>query len=436
MLLKSLLRMTVVTTLLLILGTDVLAADRPPRKYALVVGVHEDREGQPLPALPYAEPDAEQLGDVLKRGGYTVTVMTQSLGGKKGQYDQLPLASNLRDKLTGILGNPFLKEQDTVILALAGHGVLLRVREDEKVVERFFFCPMDADVAPLIKAAQNGTFLPLDDVREKHHLLSLDELYERLGNSCKAGLKLLLVDACRNDPSRETGQRAIESLTLPSLAPPPGGVAAYFSCSAHQKAQEDPELKHGVFFRYVIEGLGGKADFSKDETVTLAELNEYVGTNVYDFVYRKYKSRQVPELKGALRGRAELLPLPSVEEARLVTNSIAMKLVRIPAGEFLMGSPESEDGRFESEFQHRVRITKAFYLGQTEVTQAQWQAVMRTRPWKGQEYVKEGLDYPATYVSWEEATEFCRKLTVQERQVIIGTPRRATPPAPLRARTG
>jgi formylglycine-generating enzyme required for sulfatase activity len=48
-----------------------------------------------------------------------------------------------------------------------------------------------------------------------------------------------------------------------------------------------------------------------------------------------------------------------------VTNSIGMKLVLIPPGEFMMGSPESEPSRDDDETQHRVRITKPYYLGCT-----------------------------------------------------------------------
>ena len=59
-----------------------------------------------------------------------------------------------------------------------------------------------------------------------------------------------------------------------------------------------------------------------------------------------------------------------LDNSEMVTNSIGMKLVLIPAGEFLMGSPEDEEGRDKDELQHRIRITKPFYLGQTEVTQA------------------------------------------------------------------
>jgi formylglycine-generating enzyme required for sulfatase activity len=95
-------------------------------------------------------------------------------------------------------------------------------------------------------------------------------------------------------------------------------------------------------------------------------------------------------------------------------NSIGMQLVLVPEGDFLMGSLVSEIGRDANEKQHRVEITKPFYLGSTEVTQSQWTAVMGTLPWKGQRYVKLGADFPATYVTWDEAMEFCQKLSEKE----------------------
>ncbi len=56
---------------------------------------------------------------------------------------------------------------------------------------------------------------------------------------------------------------------------------------------------------------------------------------------------------------------------------IKLELVLIPAGEFMMGSPDSDKDSFKWEKpQHRVRITKPFYLGKYLVTQEQWQVVM------------------------------------------------------------
>jgi formylglycine-generating enzyme required for sulfatase activity len=87
-------------------------------------------------------------------------------------------------------------------------------------------------------------------------------------------------------------------------------------------------------------------------------------------------------------------------------NSIAMKFMLIPPGEFVMGSPKSEKDRKDFEGQHRVCITKAFYLGAHEVTQAEYQQVMGTKPSK----FKGDSRRPVESVTWENARAFCRKL--------------------------
>ena len=55
-----------------------------------------------------------------------------------------------------------------------------------------------------------------------------------------------------------------------------------------------------------------------------------------------------------------------------------------------------------------------YEIGETTVTQKEWREVMGTEPWKGQKYVREGDDYPAVYVSWDDAVEFCEKLSEKE----------------------
>ena len=84
---------------------------------------------------------------------------------------------------------------------------------------------------------------------------------------------------------------------------------------------------------------------------------------------------------------------------------LQMTLLRIEPGEFDMGSPADEPNRKEYEFQHKVRLTRLFFLQSTEVTQAQYRNVMGANP----SYFR-GDDLPVETVSWEEATAFCRKL--------------------------
>jgi formylglycine-generating enzyme required for sulfatase activity len=103
-------------------------------------------------------------------------------------------------------------------------------------------------------------------------------------------------------------------------------------------------------------------------------------------------------------------------------NNAQLKLVLIPAGEFLMGSPDNEPEAKPDEHPRRlVRITRPFYMGATELTQAQWTAVMGTTirdvqakltktkwPLRG-----EGPDIPMYLVRWDEAVDYCTKLSAK-----------------------
>lgn len=93
----------------------------------------------------------------------------------------------------------------------------------------------------------------------------------------------------------------------------------------------------------------------------------------------------------------------------LHAGAAAIELVRIPAGDFAFGSPPSETERRPSEVPlRRARISRAFYLGRTEVTQAQWLAVMGSVPAQPR-----GDDLPVAQVSFRDALEFCRRLAAQ-----------------------
>ena len=83
-----------------------------------------------------------------------------------------------------------------------------------------------------------------------------------------------------------------------------------------------------------------------------------------------------------------------------------MHFVFIPAGEFLMGSPDNEKDRGTDEGPvHKVRLTKPFYMGKYEVTQAEWKAVMGNNPSKFP-----GDRNPVEQVSWDDCQEFLKKL--------------------------
>ena len=88
-------------------------------------------------------------------------------------------------------------------------------------------------------------------------------------------------------------------------------------------------------------------------------------------------------------------------------NKVTMKLVLIPAGKFMMGSPETEKGRESNEGpQHEVNISKPFFLGVYEVTQEQYEQIIGKNP-----SILKGAKNPVECVSWNAAVEFCKKLS-------------------------
>ncbi len=99
-----------------------------------------------------------------------------------------------------------------------------------------------------------------------------------------------------------------------------------------------------------------------------------------------------------------------LKELEVWENSMGMKLVLIPAGEFLMGSPESEEGRRDNEYQHRVQITKPFYLGVYPVTQQEYVHVMGNNP----SHFTRDKRRPVERVSWLDAVHFCNRLSEQD----------------------
>jgi len=105
-------------------------------------------------------------------------------------------------------------------------------------------------------------------------------------------------------------------------------------------------------------------------------------------------------------------------------NDLSLKLVWCPKGSFTMGSPKSEEERDTDEDQVNVTLTKGFWLGKYEVTQKKYKRMMGKNPsWfsaqgDGKQKVagQDTRQFPVEQVSWDEAFDFCRKLTDQERQ--------------------
>lgn len=121
------------------------------------------------------------------------------------------------------------------------------------------------------------------------------------------------------------------------------------------------------------------------------------------------------ETPAAVTNKADTAPPTAPEpivmptDKTLVKSGIALRL--IPAGTFTMGSPESEKGRAASESLHTVTLSKPFYLGKYEITQAQWKRVMGKNP---SCFTNSGDKAPVEGASWTACTNFIRRLAALE----------------------
>jgi formylglycine-generating enzyme required for sulfatase activity len=116
-----------------------------------------------------------------------------------------------------------------------------------------------------------------------------------------------------------------------------------------------------------------------------------------------------------IRWRAQTL----LTAPRRASKSIGLELVLIKAGEFAMGSPGAETGRQADEQEHRVRISRPFYLGRCEVTQEEYRLVMKSSPsWfaasgGGRDNIlgQATTRFPVERITWFDAAEFCNQLS-------------------------
>ena len=255
-------------------------------RYALLIGASKYDSDQ-LRDLPFTENDVTELAQVLRARGYRaqdVILLTEGIGAEIPRYR--PGVANIRKEMRALLHR--CRPPDMVLVALTGHGLQFRGHMEQ------YFLPCDAN---------------LEDAAS---FLSLTELYEDLAG-CAAGYKLLLVDACRVDAMDETalgtiGGRGTDRRTRPGPPIPRCCTAAFFSCSRGQASFDHDDLKHGVFFHFVIEGLRGAAA-DRVCRVTLPSLQDYVSRRVSDYVRAKYKfANQVPERFGCWPATVSLVP--------------------------------------------------------------------------------------------------------------------------------
>ena len=151
----------------------------------------------------------------------------------------------------------------------------------------------------------------------------------------------------------------------------------------------------------------GVYEIKGDELKWCCNLAEK-GERPTDFATKKGSGSQLIVYKKVVHKK---VPAQPRDPPRDFTNSIGMKFVWIPPGAFLMGSPKEEEGRGADEIQHKVTLTKGFYMGVHLVTQEQWQAVMGNN--RRGPYGEKNL--PVSGVSWDDCQQFIKNLREKDK---------------------
>ncbi|MBC7855998.1 MAG: formylglycine-generating enzyme family protein [Pirellulaceae bacterium] len=215
--------------------------------------------------------------------------------------------------------------------------------------------------------------------------------------------------AARLKEDRERFEAAVKKCGLPSLtkSEPVATLAFQFD---EPLDLESAAAEVGVPPARLTAALAAHAALGRE----LGSLSQGQGVPRDTFV------QQFAALTTALQTGKYIAPLPprNAYEAgeERSDNSLGLKLVWCPPGKFKMGSPASEEHREVDEKQVPVELTQGFWMGMQEVTQAEFAKIMETAPWKRKQFVREGADMAANYISYDDAVAFCLKLTQSERQ--------------------
>ena len=355
------------------------------KSLAVLIGVQNYSS---LPKLKYAKADVELLARTLREVCKFDKVITLTDDAPDEIYR--PTKGNIIARLDQWLLVANNGGYRRVLLYFSGHGF-----RDAREQTRLYFAPSDCYLKDL-----ELTGVPQSYVQQM------------LDGCTRVPVKLLVLDCCHAGEARSGGVGASGSEM--AVFKNAKGLNTLASCGDDQVSLESDDQRQGLFTYWLCEGLKGAANENGDTAVDSGELYKYVYNNVLESAARMGRTQEVVERKSDdWRGVALLSQVPGQETLgpNVITNSIGMKLVLIPAGEFLMGSPESDsDAPDEEKPQHKVRISKPFYLGVTEVTQEQYERVMGENPSR----FKGDPQRPVEKVSWEDAVAFCRKLSEKE----------------------
>ncbi len=270
----------------------VAAPKRTRDQWAVVIGVGQYNSSA-IPQLRYAVADAELVHRVLvSQGGFkkeNVLLLTD-------KTERKPTLRDLKWALGTFLARS-AKKDDLIVIFYAGHGapeIDPRGAESDGLAK--YLVPSDADPNDLY-----STGLPMDEFQT---------IFDRI----EADRVVVFLDACysgaaggRTFASRRTRATRVDEVFLDRLTRSKGR-AIITASRGSEVSLEVPELGHGLFTHYLVQGLRGAADLDRDGIVSLQEVYQYLEQQVAQ-KSRSIGGNQHPVMKGEIEG---LLPLIKV----------------------------------------------------------------------------------------------------------------------------
>ncbi len=330
------------------------------KRVAFVVGIDTYDELGPTDQLKNAVNDATAVAAKLEALGFKVNFGT-----------------NLTRKAFNVLWDKTLNQiegGETLVVFFSGHGVELEGRN--------YLLPRD------VPYTQQGRSTLLQ--RESLSLnILLDDL--SMGDRLHPQVSVVMLDACRDNPFVPEGLRSVGARGgLASVEAPDGIFVMYAAASrmtAFDRLPSEKDIANSLFTRTLLP-LISRADLSiqelstrvKDKVWTLADEAGYVQRpTYYDGIIGRFclpGCVEPPVAGSGSSGHRTTSRFGKPTGKEDLSKSLEAKggprMVAIPGGTFLMGSPETEEGRYKDEGpQHHVTVP-AFELGETEVTFAEW----------------------------------------------------------------
>ena len=235
------------------------------KRYALCIGINKFQDAT-IPALNGARNDATELVDTLKKYGQfdDVEKMTDDIDPAFDTAHAYPSLANIRARFAALA--KVITPQDLVIFSFAGHGIATEETGDGYLI-----------VADTRKDDKWNTSLPIKEI--------LDWVAK-----LKVKKSLLLLDACRESLPRGASRGINDSALRAQKFEQSSVSAVFYATKTGWSSFDDPNSAHGIFTKFLLEGVKGKADFQQgnsDGIVTFKELSDFVELQVTSYAHEQ-----------------------------------------------------------------------------------------------------------------------------------------------------